>query len=502
MAFRSIARAAALALVATSIPAAAEWREASSEHFIVYADSGEDWLRNFATRLERFDATLRLTRGIAAQEGERANRLVVYVLPSVEAVQKLHGGSSVAGFYIPRVSGSVAYTARNFDQSVTALTSDAILFHEYSHHFMLANAAAPYPRWMVEGFAEFNGTARMRSDGGVELGHAANYRAHGLLLGPSLPIAQVLDPPIRMDDARTDVFYGRAWLLTHLLTFDQARTGQMGKYLTLINKGRPNLDAAKEAFGDLRVLDKQLDTYMKRPLSGLRIPASRLSIGKVEVRDLSAGEAAMMPVRLRSDRGVDRAAAAPIVADARRRAAAFPTDAAAQAVLAEAEYDAGNDAEAEAAADRALAADLKHLQALIYKGRVRVRRLEAGGHASEAQWKEARSWFIKAAAAVPDAAEPLALFYRSFLSQGVRPTDNAQAALLKAFELAPHDPGVRMQAVYVMLNNGEGGAARRALLPLAFDPHRRGESNFAGRLVELLDQGMSPQKVAQERPAG
>ena len=49
----------ALAALAAATPAQAEWREATSKHFVIYSEDSEKSVREFATRLERFDAALR-----------------------------------------------------------------------------------------------------------------------------------------------------------------------------------------------------------------------------------------------------------------------------------------------------------------------------------------------------------------------------------------------------------------------------------------------------------
>ena len=67
----------------------------------------------------------------------------------------------------------------------------------------------------------------------------------------------------------------------------------------------------------------------------------------------------MMPVIIRSRRGVDDEGAKAVLTDARAIASRFPKDPAVLSALAEAEHDAGNDKEAIAAADAALADDPK-----------------------------------------------------------------------------------------------------------------------------------------------
>src|SRR3546814_18337001 len=122
------------------------------------------------------------------------------------------------------------------------------------------------------------------------------------------------------------------------------------------------------------------------------IPADKLGTGKIGISRLSPGAAAIMPYRIRSARGVDEKMAAALVADARPVAASYPNDAFVQRTMAEIEYDAKNNAEAEAAADRALALDPKLVVAMIYKGRVLARRAAESKQAAD--WKAARSWVI------------------------------------------------------------------------------------------------------------
>jgi hypothetical protein len=140
-----------LIALAASSPARAAWREASSEHFLIYSEQNEAQLKEFASRLERFDAAMRLVRGLPNEPMGAANRVTVYVVDSVAEVQKLHGpGSSrgdfrIAGFYIPRATGSLAFTPR-WAGSDGKFDTDAqiVLLHEYAHDFMMRNYPAPF----------------------------------------------------------------------------------------------------------------------------------------------------------------------------------------------------------------------------------------------------------------------------------------------------------------------------------------------------------------------
>ena len=70
--------ALALGLAMAAAPARAEWREAVSANFDVFADASEAEVRDFASRLERFHYVLRTFHHIAAPHG--AYRLRVFLL--------------------------------------------------------------------------------------------------------------------------------------------------------------------------------------------------------------------------------------------------------------------------------------------------------------------------------------------------------------------------------------------------------------------------------------
>ena len=85
---RSFVRALALPMVLAATPASAEWREASSDHFIVYADASESWMRDYSEHLERFASALQRLQPNGWAKGGPINRVTIYVVPSAEAIQK------------------------------------------------------------------------------------------------------------------------------------------------------------------------------------------------------------------------------------------------------------------------------------------------------------------------------------------------------------------------------------------------------------------------------
>lgn len=478
------------------LPAGAQaaWREASSPHFVIYSEESAAELREFATRLEQFDGAMRKMRGMPDIALGPSNRLTIYVVPSLSSVQRIQGSgsSNVAGFYIPRAAGSLAIVPRRtgggggrFD-----LNAQTVLLHEYAHHFMMSETAGTaYPAWFVEGFAEFNSTARWEKDGGIGFGLPAMHRAYGLVM-LSIPAEKLFTSGANLaNDQASEAFYARAWLLTHYLEFEPTRKGQLNAYLNAVNAGKDSLLAARDVFGDLKKLDAELDRYKSRSrLSYRKMRSDQIRIGTIGIRELRPAESALMMLRIQSDRGVTTEQAKALVTRIRKAVAPFASDAFAQATLAEAEYDAENYDLAEAAADRALRANANHIDALLYKGRVLMAKAEAADDRDPKTWRQIRGWFVKANRADAEHAEPLLLFYRTFAAQGSRPTANAIEGLYKAHDLAPQDRGLRMLVAREYLAGGKSEAARVTLTPIAYDPHGGAIGKFAAGLLATIKE--------------
>jgi tetratricopeptide (TPR) repeat protein len=502
-----LAWACAAILFAAGGEARAAWHEAKSKHFIIYADDSPRDLEQFAARLEKFDqAVRRVIRADDPPLGD-GNRLTIFVLPNESAVEKMSGRKNVGGFYTPRASGSLAFVPKRagygFD---TSWDQEIIFFHEYAHHLMFQNVERPYPEWMVEGFAEFASTAAFNKDGSVLIGGAAQHRAYSLARGQWAPLPVLLagDYSKLSSEQREATVYARGWLLTHYLVFESARAGQTSQYITALSEGTAPLLAAEQAFGDLKKLDRDLSTYLRRitgSISAMRIARDQVQPGPVEVRPLGAGAAAVMPFRQQSKNGVNSTTAEPLAVEVRKVHARFPGDELVLVTLAEAEFDAGHPQASEAAADAALKLNPRNTEALIYKGRAIQRRAEEADDPQRAAlFEQARKTFISANKIDPEDPEPLLLFHSAFLAEGRMPTANAIAALHYASDLAPHDLGLRMTSGVQYLREGDLKTARQTLTLVAYNPHGEKIAEMARAIIARIDAGDS--KGAMEAASG
>ena len=485
-------------LLLVSATAHAEWMEASSDHFVIYGKTGERNLRRFAEQLERFDAAMSVVTGTPRSKPSRSARVTVYMVGGEHELRALYAQDGrpsryVAGFYSPRIEGPAAFVPDVIAARGEQLElSMVVLLHEYAHHFNAVNSGFPPPRWLSEGSAEFFASARFDAYGAVQIGRAADHRGPELFEGLDVTATDLLDPEHyqkrRGDGKRYDAYYGRAWLLFHYLTFEPSRKGQLAAYVKALASGKPLREAAESVFGDLVKLDKEMDTYLRRrSFMALTIKGESLPIGDIAVRPLRPGEAAAMPVVIRSKRGVgSETTAAKILADARAVASRFPDDPAVLAALAEAEHDAGNDDAAVVAADAALALEPGNVNAHIQKGYSLFRKAERSR--DETAMRAARRAFVALNRIENDHPVPLVYFYRSFGALGVPPTANAVQGLEQAAGLAPYAHEIRMNLAYRYLAEGKLKEARTTLLPVAYNPHGGKTAERLRAVVEQLGQ--------------
>lgn len=486
--------AAAMSLAAAA-PVQGAWYQASSKHFVIYAQSNPKQLQAFATRLEKFDQAVRAVMHYDDPPIGDGNRLTVFVLSNVGAVQKMAGGhpGNLAGFYVPRAQGCLAFVPKVAGSDWEGdMNADTVFFHEYTHHLQMQNIDKPYPVWLVEGFAEFMETAQFDHDGSVVLGAAPAFRAYGLLRGDPIPLPSLLIGGYeKLDDAQRDVFYGEGWLLTHYL-YMGGRSGQLSHYLDLLDSGTLPLDAARQAFGDLDKLQRDLNAYKKQnSILAMKIGADRAQPGAIDVEPLSAGGAAV--ILLRADlklHGRDKAAAAPLEQQIRIIEASHPGDELVETTLAEAELDTGHIDAAEAAADRVLKTDPKSVEGLIFKGLATAERgLTMQGANRHQAFENARDLFITANKIDTEDPEPLFDYYKAYLMEGVRPTDNAIAAMHYASDLVPQDIGLRMNSGIAYLLENKLKEARATLSPVAYSPHSGSAGEAARRMIAAIDTG-------------
>ena len=113
-------------------PASAAWQQASSPHFLIYADERPEKLREFAVQLEKFDQAVRILRNMQDLPPSSGNRVTIFVVKDENAVRALANDKSgfVSGFYRPSAEGSVAFVPRQLQDSNDSFNVTLVFLHE------------------------------------------------------------------------------------------------------------------------------------------------------------------------------------------------------------------------------------------------------------------------------------------------------------------------------------------------------------------------------------
>lgn len=287
----------AMLVLAVAGPAKADWRRAETAHFIVYGDTSEGDIRAFAERIERFDALLRAYYPIEVEY--QIPKLEIYLARGRPDMNRVYPGigGSVAGFYDSN-NGRI-YAVVN----TTIGSGDGVLFHEYAHHFMFQMRANAYPSWFVEGFAEYYGTAEMRSDS-VQIGRHDPLRMHAL--------TRSANSWAKMEDVLkwrytasgrypAYAYYAQAWAMTHYFMSTPERTRMLGQYLAAVVRGEDSIAAMQAATGRTAAqLQDDVRSYLGGQINVLT-PQIDLPKPEVTITRLSPSESAMVWLDIRLD---------------------------------------------------------------------------------------------------------------------------------------------------------------------------------------------------------
>jgi tetratricopeptide (TPR) repeat protein len=479
-------------------PAKAEWRSATSEHFIVYGDVSEGALRNYVQKVERFDRLLR-TWFPPRDPDLIAPRLAIYLADGRQDMLKIWPDmpASVGGFYTPGEERIFAVTGG------TGSDNDRTLFHEYAHHYMQQNLTGAYPGWFVEGFAEYFATADLTPTR-MRVGLHDPGRMNSLTMGSNswMPMDQVLKSRSYDTGSRGHFYYAQSWALTHYLMSTPERRTMLGQYLAAVMSGRSPIEALD---GTINRTPEQLQDDVRRYIGGrINFLSQAYEFPPVEVviERLSPAEADLVWLDLRLARFVPEARRADNLAEARRITARYPGDPLAARVLAQAHLDMQQPDEAVDVMRPAVAAHPDEPLGLRFFA---ATLMDAGDKAAEDGDQDRRdALYLEARGLLGRAYAADAMDYRTYLAlarnrRGAAgyPSDNDLVILRTGAELAPQISSLRFQAAQALMHRGAYSEAVMYLLPLANNPH--GGERLAS-VRDLLREAM--EKAGMTDPSG
>jgi Tfp pilus assembly protein PilF len=256
-------------LAVSAAPAAVQWTEIRSPHFIVLTNSSEKNGRRIANQLEQMRSVFQKIFPTVTDDNEAP--MTVFALKDKKSFQTLEpeaylakGQLDLAGYFMQSEEGN--YILLRLDAQ--GEHPFAIVYHEYTH-YLLRKSEDWLPAWLDEGMAEFYQNTDI--DGkDVRLGQPSVGNINLLRDSRLIPLTTLLQidhsSPYYHEQQKGNIFYAESWALTHylLISDSQNKTHRLEDYARFMMQGQDSIAAAQSAFGDLAKLDHALAAYVRQ----------------------------------------------------------------------------------------------------------------------------------------------------------------------------------------------------------------------------------------------
>jgi tetratricopeptide (TPR) repeat protein len=393
-------------------------------------------------------------------------------------------GRGVIGYFTPGMRRN-----RIVFKPYSSTAETSTLKHEYVH-FILRNGRFSYPAWYDEGFAEFLATAHV-DKGQIVVGMAPEWRFRRSFVD-WIPLGRLMSSsPVRhVGGGRSENFYGQCWALVHYLHFGRGGgrvSSDLHRYLVETSRGASPEEAVQSAFGVyMDELDREVKKYYTRGRFQY-MSAGLEGLGDVSDPEISPAPADRMALELG---GLALAVEKPGLARDYFASvdAASPHHARALSGLGAAEHALGNQEEAEAAFQAALAAAPQdayvHLDYARHLHDLAERRWQGRGKRESRRLASARKHYVKSWKLDESIPETYAMYGASFLLEGENP-EKAAKTIEHAHRLLPSNLEIQLLLARAYAAIEKPDRARELALAVqgwTHDPDQRDEA------TELLQQ--------------
>lgn len=262
---------AALVLCCVGATPAAAWNgwvEVRSPHFVVVSNAGDKEARKTAVQFEQIRAVFR--EALPERQNDAGPVVTILAVRDDKSLQELlpdywtKGHAHPAGLFVSAMNQF--YIVVDLDAEGT--NPYETIYHEYYH-----SQTAPYypdmPTWLSEGLADFFGNSRIDGKTAI-VGEASPELLYQLVHNKMIPLDTLFrvdrSSPYYNEDSKVTMFYAESWALVHYLLVgdNQAHRAMLATYLAALDAGEKQDGAAAKAFGDLKKLQDNLETYIRR----------------------------------------------------------------------------------------------------------------------------------------------------------------------------------------------------------------------------------------------
>ncbi len=446
------------------------WLQVRSQHFTVVTNANEKTGRRIADQFERMRSVFHVA--FPQLSIDTGSPIIVLAIKDEKDFRALEpqvylakGQLKLGGLFL-----------RAPDKNYVLMRVDAegehpyaVVYHEYTH-LLLSKAAEWLPLWLNEGLAEFYQNTDIHEKD-VVLGQSSPENLELLRENRLLPLATLFtvdaSSPYYHEENKGSIFYAESWALTHyfLVKDQQEKTHRLTDYAELLEQKLDPVTAATRAFGDLKQLQSNLESYIRQgAFSYFKLPTwTAVDDTAFKVQTLTAPQADAVRA--------DFLAYNERVADARplldRVLQEDPQNVSAHETMGFLEFRAGHVDEARKWYEQAVKLDSQNYIAHYYFAAISMNAGVSPG--DDAQVESSLRAAIKLNPSFAPAFDRLAAF------EGMRRQnlDEAHMMALTAVQLDPGNAGYRVTAANVLMQMERGKdavAVLRGALRVAKSP--------------------------------
>jgi tetratricopeptide (TPR) repeat protein len=245
-----------------------QWTEIRSAHFTVMTDANEKDGRHIVDQFERMRWVFQTL--FPKANVDPAEPIVVLAAKS----DKVFLSAAPASFLAKGEAKWAGYYLHTQDKNYILLRLDAgyehpyaTVYHEYTH-MQFSGAAEWMPVWLNEGLAEFMQNTEIREKD-VHLGEPSAddilYLRQNRLIPLNVLFKVDATSPYYHQEQKVSVFYSESWALTHYLMMKgyEKHEPLVANYMALLSRHEDPVTAAEKAFGDLKQLQDDLESYIR-----------------------------------------------------------------------------------------------------------------------------------------------------------------------------------------------------------------------------------------------
>jgi tetratricopeptide (TPR) repeat protein len=156
-----------------------------------------------------------------------------------------------------------------------------VAVHEYTH-LIVRHSGMILPLWLNEGLADLYSTLEPHGDF-VLVGRPLAGRVVALHEAKWLPLPDLFaigqDSPYYNEQEKMSIFYSESWLLADMLVRSPAYAAKFNVFLLAVARGRPTVEALREAFGkDLGAISSDMREYFRVNMLGATTMVTKFPI--------------------------------------------------------------------------------------------------------------------------------------------------------------------------------------------------------------------------------